>query len=144
MLTAMRSHLATTSVWGKAWNWLKSRIALLGGMFIQCSYPLVKFKLDYISALPAASLTDFMAPDASDKVDIFLGWFPGLLKFRLLRRNDKFALRKHEERRAHTNVDNKTLTQVFVKHPVLRFITPTSQGQFKWHLLPKSTCTYQL
>ena len=74
-----------------------------------------------------------MAPDASDKVDIFLVSFPGLLKFRLLRRNVKFALKKYKERRADTNVDNVTLTQVFVKHPVLRFITP-SDISFVWQL----------
>lgn len=81
----------------------------------------MNFKLDCISALLAASSTDPMAPDASDR---FSGrHFPQLLKSRLLSRNVKFVLRRDEERRADTNVDDATLIQVFVQHPVLRFIT---------------------
>ena len=74
-----------------------------------------------------------MAPDASDKVDIFLNWFPQLLKSSPLRRIVKFVARKDKERRADTHVDNVTLSQVFVKHPALRFITP-SDISFIWQL----------
>ena len=63
------------------------------------------------------------------QVDIFLSWFPQLLKSRPL----KFVLRKDEEKRVDTNVDNATLTQVFLQHHVLRFITP-SDMLFSWQL----------
>ena len=95
--------------------------------------PLLRFKLDCNSALLAASSTDPMAPNASDKVEIFLNRFPQLLKSRLLRRNVKFVARKDKERRADTHGVNVTLSQVFVKHPALRFITP-SDISFIWQL----------
>ena len=82
--------------------------------------PLLKFKLDCISALLAASSTEPMAPDASD-------WFSGRHFPELIPPTPKKqtpqkksqVCSKQEERRQDTNVDNATLTRVFAQHHVL-------------------------